>query len=140
MQRSISRTRNPARDPQPAFGGERHDNEDGPEMIASVEDFQKFAKDNADNAQKVFGTLSKGLQTIAAEIGDYSKKSFEEGSAALEQLAGAKSLDKVVEIQSDYAKKSYEGFVAQSTKVGELYVDLAKEMAKPFEALVPKAK
>jgi hypothetical protein len=109
-------------------------------MIASVEDFQKFAKDNADSAQKVFGTLSKGLHTIAAEIGDYSKKSFEEGSAALEQLAGAKSLDKVVEIQSDYAKKSYEGFVAQSTKVGELYVGLAKEMAKPFEALVPKAK
>ena len=109
-------------------------------MIASVEDLQKLAKDNAENAQKVFGSLSKGLQTIAAEIGDYSKKSFEEGSAALEQLAGAKTLDKVVEIQSDFARKSYEGFVAQSTKVGELYVDLAKEMAKPFEGLMPKAK
>ncbi len=109
-------------------------------MFASVEDLQKIAKDNAENAQKVFGSLSKGLQTIAAEIGDYSKKSFEDGSVALEQLAGAKTLDKVVEIQSGYAKKAYEGFVAQSTKVGELYVDLAKEMAKPFEGLMPKAK
>jgi phasin family protein len=109
-------------------------------MIASVEDFQKFAKDNAENTQKMFGTLSKGMQTIAAEIGDYSKKSFEEGSAVLEQLAGAKSLDKVVEIQSEYAKKAYESLVAQSTKVSELYVDLAKEMAKPFEGLMPKAK
>ena len=109
-------------------------------MIASVEDFQKLAKDNAETAQKAFGSLSKGLQTIATEITDYSKKSFEEGSAALEQLAGAKTLDKVVEIQSGYAKKAYEGFVAQSTKVGELYVDLAKDMAKPFESLMPKAK
>jgi phasin family protein len=109
-------------------------------MINSVDDLQKLAKDNAENAQKIFGTLSKGLQTIAAEMTDYSKKSFEEGSAALEQLAGAKSLDKVVEIQSDYAKKAYEGLVAQSTKVGELYVDLAKEVAKPFEALMPKSK
>ncbi|MDK9694916.1 MAG: phasin family protein [Siculibacillus sp.] len=109
-------------------------------MIASVEDFQKLAKDNTANAQKAFGSLSKGLQTIASEIGDYSKKSFEEGSAVLEQLAGAKTLDKVVEIQSDYAKKAYEGFVAQSTKVGELYVDLAKELAKPFEGMMPKAK
>ncbi len=109
-------------------------------MIASVEDFQKFAKDNAENTQKAFGQLSKGLQTIAAEIGDYSKKSFEEGSAVLEQLAGAKTLDKVVEIQSEYAKKAYEGFVAQSTKVGELYVDLAKELAKPFEGIMPKVK
>lgn len=109
-------------------------------MIASVEDFQKLAKDNAETAQKAFGTLSKGFQAIAAEVTGYSKKSFEEGSAALEQLAGAKTLDKVVEIQSDYAKKAYEGFVAQSSKVGELYVDLAKEVAKPFEALIPKAK
>lgn len=106
----------------------------------TVDDIQKLAKDNAENAQKAFGTLSKGLQTIATEMTDYSKKSFEEGSAVLEQLAGCKTLDKVVEIQSDYAKKAYEGLVAQSTKIGELYVDLAKEMAKPFEAMIPKGK
>lgn len=106
--------------------------------MTTVEDLQKLAKDNAENAQKAFGTISKGLQTIAAEMADYSKKSFEEGSAVLEQLSGAKTLDKVVEIQSDYAKKAYESLVAQSTKIGELYTDLAKEMAKPFEGLMPK--
>jgi hypothetical protein len=106
--------------------------------MTSVEDLQKLAKENAENAQKAFGTLSKGLQTIATEMADYSKKSFEEGSALLEQLSGAKSLDKVVEIQSDYAKKVYEGLVAQSTKIGELYTDLAKDIAKPFENFIPK--
>ena len=106
--------------------------------MTTVEDLQKLAKDNAENAQKAFGTISKGLQTIAAEMADYSKKSFEEGSAVLEQLSGAKTLDKVVEIQSDYAKKAYESLVAQSTKIGELYTDLAKEMAKPFEGMMPK--
>jgi hypothetical protein len=106
--------------------------------MTSVEDLQKLAKENAENAQKAIGTLSKGLQTIATEMADYSKKSFEEGSALLEQLSGAKSLDKVVEIQSDYAKKVYEGLVAQSTKIGELYTDLAKDIAKPFENFIPK--
>ncbi len=106
--------------------------------MTSVEDLQKLAKENAENAQKAFGTLSKGLQTIATEMADYSKKSFEEGSALLEQLSGAKSLDKVVEIQSDYAKKVYEGLVAQSTKIGELYTDIAKDIAKPFENFIPK--
>ena len=106
--------------------------------MTSVEDLQKHAKENAENAQKAFGTLSKGLQTIATEMADYSKKSFEEGSSLLEQLSGAKSLDKVVEIQSDYAKKVYEGLVAQSTKIGELYTDLAKDIAKPFENFIPK--
>jgi hypothetical protein len=32
-----------------------------------------------------------------------------------------------MEIQSEYLKSSYENFVAQATKLGELYGDLAKE-------------
>jgi hypothetical protein len=32
-------------------------------------------------------------------------------------------------MQSAYAKSAYEGFVAQATKIGELYADLAKEPA-----------
>lgn len=107
-------------------------------MMTGFEDIQKLAKDNAENAQKAFGTLSKGLQAIAVEVTDYSKKSFEDGSALLEQLAGAKTLDKVVELQSDYAKKAYEGLIAQATKIGELYTDLAKEASKPFENIIPK--
>ncbi len=106
--------------------------------MTTVEDFQKFAKDNADTTTKALGTFSKGLQAIAVEYAEYTKASFEEGSAALERIAGAKTLDKVVEIQADYAKKSYDAFVARSTRVGELWADLAKEAVKPFEALVPK--
>ena len=83
--------------------------------------------------------MSKGVQTIAAETADYSKKSFEEGSATLEKLFGAKSLEKAIEIQTAYAKSAYEGFVAQATKMGELYADLAKESCKPFEAFVGKS-
>jgi len=35
-------------------------------------------------------------------------------------------------VQSEYLKSSYEEFVAQSTKLGELYAGLAKEAYKPF--------
>ena len=88
---------------------------------------------------KSFGTVSKGLQAIAVEMADYSKKSFEDSSATVEKLFGAKSFDKALEIQTDYAKSSYEGFVAQSTKIGELFADLAKEAYKPVETMVSKA-
>ena len=57
-------------------------------------------------------------------MADYSKKSFEDGTKVMEKLLGAKSLDKAIEIQTDYAKSAYEGFVAQATKIGELYADL----------------
>jgi hypothetical protein len=107
-------------------------------MLKNFDDIQKYGKDHMDTTMKAWGQVSKGVQAIAAETADYSKKSFEEGSAALEKLLGAKSLEKAIEIQTAYAKTAYEGFVAQATKMGELYADLAKETYKPFETFVPK--
>jgi phasin family protein len=107
-------------------------------MLKNFEDFQKLGKDNVDVALKQFGTVSKGWQAIATEFADYSKKSFEDGSAALEKLFGAKTLEKAIEVQSDYVKTAYEGFVAEATKFGELYTDLAKESYKPLEGMLAK--
>jgi hypothetical protein len=108
-------------------------------MIKNIEDVQKMSKDNMDATMKSFGVFSKTSQAIATEVVDYSKKSFEDGSKVMEKLLGAKSFDKAIEIQTDYAKTAYEGFVAQATKMGELYADLAKETYKPFEAFAVKA-
>lgn len=107
-------------------------------MVQNIDELQKLGKDNLDLAMKSFGTVSKGVQAIAVEVADYSKKSFEEGTAAAEKLMGAKTLDKAVEIQSAYFKTAYEGFVAQATKMGELYADLAKETYKPYEGVLGK--
>lgn len=90
-------------------------------------------------AMASFGAWTKNAQAIAAEIADYSKKSFEESTAVLEKLMGAKSLEKAMEVQSEYLKSSYEDFVAQSTKLSELYAGLAKEAYKPFEGVIAKA-
>ncbi len=101
-------------------------------------DMQKFGKDNMDAALKTFGVVSQGAQAVAVETADYAKKSFENGTAAFEKLAGAKSLDKAIEIQSDFVKSAYEGFVAQSSKIGELYANFAKEAFRPYQGFVAK--
>src|ERR1041385_840179 len=107
-------------------------------MLKNFEDFQKLGKDNVDVAMKQFGTVSKGWQAIATEFADYSKKSFEDGSAALEKLFGAKSVEKAIEVQSEYVKTAYEGFVAEATKLAELYTNLPRETYKPYEGLLAK--
>src|SRR5690349_24424701 len=108
-------------------------------MVKNFEDLQQVGKDNVDIALKSLGALTKGAQAIAVEVADYSKKSFEDGSAALEKLFGIKTLDKAVELQTEFAKSAYEGFVAKASRLGELYADLAKETYKPFEAVLAKA-
>jgi hypothetical protein len=102
-------------------------------MVKNIDELQQFGKSNMDATVKSFGSLSHGLQAIAAEMADYSKRVFEQGTAATEKLIGAKSLEKAFEVQSDYVKTAYEGFVAEATKLRELYTDLAKEAYKPFE-------
>jgi phasin family protein len=92
-----------------------------------------------DVAMSCFGAWTKNAQAIAVEVADYSKKSVEGSAAAWEKLIGAKSVEKAMEVQSDYLKSSYEGFVAEATKLSELYVDLAKEAYKPFEGMLAKA-
>ena len=109
-------------------------------MVKNFEDLQQVSKDNVDLAMKSMGAISKGGQAIAAEVVDYSKKAFEEGTAALEKLFGVKSFEKAIELQTEFAKTSYEGFVAKASKIGEMYADLAKETYKPFESMIPKAK
>lgn len=109
-------------------------------MVKNFEDFQQVGKENVDMALKSMGALSKSAQAIAVEVADYSKKAFEDSTAAMEKLFGVKSLDKAIEVQSEYAKTAYEGFVAKASKISELYADLAKESYKPFETMMAKAK
>ena len=57
-------------------------------MVKNFEDLQQVGKDNVEVAMKSMGALSKGAQAIAVEVADYTKKSFEDGTAALEKLFG----------------------------------------------------
>lgn len=107
-------------------------------MVATVEDFQKAVKDNIEATLASVGMLSKGLQAIAAETTDYSKKSVEDASKTFEKLLGAKSLDAVVEAQTEYVKKSYEDAIAQTSKIATLSADLAKDLYKPVENFTAK--
>jgi phasin family protein len=108
-------------------------------MIQQFDNLQKLGKDHMDATLKTLGTVSKGAQAIAVEVADYSKKSFEQSTAVLEKLVGARTLEKALEIQTDYLKSSYETLVAQSSKLGEIYTNIAKEAYKPYETLFAQA-
>lgn len=100
-----------------------------------MKQFENAGKEAMDNGLKSAAVMMQGMQAIAAETAEYSKSSFEAGSAALEKLFAAKSLEKAFEVQSAYVKDAWEAHVAEMTRIGELYADLAKEAFKPFEAM-----
>jgi len=102
------------------------------------EQFQKIGKDSFDAAVRSLSEVNNGLQAIAAEVADYSKKAIEESMRAFEQLRGAKSLEEAIEIQSQYTKKAYDAYMAEMSKLGEMYLGLARNSYKPVESVLPK--
>jgi hypothetical protein len=103
------------------------------------DEFQRVGKDGFDAAVSSFGEVNKGLQAIVAEVTAYTKKSFEDGTRAFEQLLGAKSFEQVIEIQSQYARMACEAYVAELSKLGEMYAGLTRNAYKPVERAAAKA-
>jgi phasin family protein len=106
--------------------------------MIKLEDIQQYGKEHLETVVASATSVHSGLQAIATAYGDYTKKSFEETRSFVEKLSGAKSLDKALEAQTEFAKSAYETFVSDSQKIAGLYTDLAKQTYKPFEGLIAK--
>ena len=107
-------------------------------IMVKVEDIQQYGKEQIDTVVASATTLQNGLQAIATAYGDYTKKSFEDTRTFVEKLSGAKSVDKAIEIQTEFAKSAFETFMAESQKIGALYRDLATQPYKPFGDFLAK--
>jgi hypothetical protein len=99
---------------------------------------QQDGKEQIDAAVATTNSLADSFQAIATAYGDYTKKSFEDTRSYVEKLSGVKSLDKAIEVQTEFAKSAFETFVAESQKIAALYGDLAKQSYKPFGSLAAK--
>lgn len=104
-------------------------------MITDFDGMQKAGKESVEMAMKSFGSLSQGLQAIAVEAADYSKKSFETGTAALEKVMASTSVEKAFEAQTDYLKSAYEGYFGEMSKLGTMMTEVTREAYKPYESL-----
>lgn len=107
-------------------------------MISDFDGMQKASKESIDLAMKSFGSMSQGFQAVAVEAADYSRKSFETGSAALEKILSSTSVEKVVEAQSEYVKTACESYFGEMSKLGAMMTEATREAYKPFEGLFGK--
>jgi hypothetical protein len=110
-------------------------------MIKNInfDDFQKFGQHNMDAAMKVFGEWNRAGRHRRRDD-RLPKRSFEESTATFEKLLTAKSVEQAIEIQSGFAKRAYDGYMHQMSKIGGMYAELAKEAYKPVEKAMQSAR
>lgn len=105
----------------------------------NFDDTSRKSKEAVDTALKSYSDATRGFQAIATEAAEYSKKSFQDTVSHFETLSGARSIETAFELQTNFVKSYYEGFIAEATKMAEMYSDLAKGAYKPYEAPVAAA-
>ncbi len=103
-------------------------------MTKGIENAASFGQDNVEAVVTSSKIATKAAESIGAEIAAYSKKAYEDSMAAAKELTACKSVSELVEKQTEFGKVSIEGFVAEATKLNEIYAAAAKEAFAPLNA------
>ena len=101
-------------------------------MIKGFDEVQKLGQKNLDQAVKSIGELNKRAQEITDTNVTFSKKAFEEGTAHFEELVTAKSFDQAVDMQAKFARKAFDSYLGQVSKLTDIYAGMARNMYKPL--------
>ncbi len=108
-------------------------------MSKGFEDLTAFSQENVEAVVKSSEIAAKAAEGITSEMSAYSKKAYDDGVAAAQDLASAKTVSELFEKQSAFAQSAFEGFVSQATKMNEIYVAAAKDITAPLGARVTAA-
>jgi phasin family protein len=103
-------------------------------MTKGIENVAAFGQENVEAVVTSSKIATKAAESMSAEIAAYSKKAYEDSMAAAKELTSCKSVSEFVEKQTEFGKISIEGFVAEATKLNEMYAAAAKELVAPLNA------
>ena len=96
-------------------------------------EYQKAAEVGFETASHSLIEINRGLQAVAAEMTEFSKRRFEDAFGTWEQVLRARNFGEVIEAQTRYAQRAYDAYVSQMSKVGEMYLGTTRNATKPIE-------
>lgn len=108
-------------------------------MSKGLEDATQFGQENVEAVVASSKVVAKAAEEMNAEILAFSKKSYEDSMAAAKEFTSVKSMSELFEKQTEFAKVSFEGFVAEATKLNEMYSSAAKDAFEPINARLTAA-
>ncbi len=104
--------------------------------LSALNDANGHSKKNLEAVVASVTAATKGAEALGAQTMAFSKKTFEDGVTAAKSLAGAKSVQEVVELQTAFAKTALEGYMAEVGKMSETVSASVKDSMKPLNERV----
>ena len=110
-----------------------------PSAAKGFDEFAGFGKDNLDAAFEFGSVAAKGFEAISKEFMAFNQKALEANMEKATALLGCKTVQDLVEVQTDIARGNFDEFVAQGTKITEISVKAANEAVGPISIRVNDA-
>jgi hypothetical protein len=96
------------------------------------EEYADFAKGNVEAVIASARVAAKAGESLGQEAADYGKKHFEAATAAFKSFATVKSPTELFQLLSEFAKASFDSFVAEASRVSESLLKVAGDVAQPI--------
>jgi phasin family protein len=100
--------------------------------IAAMSEMGAFGKENMEAWIASATAASKGFEALSARAVAFSKNAVENHMAATKAILTSKSVQEVVERQSEYARAAFDSYVAELNKMSDLMSGLTKDAIKPI--------
>ena len=103
---------------------------------AGLTELNVQGKQNLEAIVASAAAAQKGAEALSQQALGFAKSSWEDGVAASKELSTARSVQEFFELQTAWAKKSMERYVAELTKTNEIVTATVKDSIKPINERV----
>ncbi|MDF2494806.1 phasin family protein [Sphingomonas sp.] len=105
----------------------------------AFEDMTAFQRENVDAIVESSKIAAKGIEQMGHDAAAYVKSSYEQATGAVRSLGAIKSPADFFQLQSDFARTSFDAFMAHASRSTESALKLAGEVAQPVSNRVALA-
>ena len=97
-----------------------------------AEEMTDLTKGNIEALVASTKVAAKGVEKIGQEVAEYSRKHFEDASAAIKGFADVKSPADLFRLQGEFARTQFDSVIAESSKLSETMIKLAGDVFEPI--------
>jgi phasin family protein len=107
--------------------------------MKTAEEFIAFGQGNAEAVMKAGQIWSTGVQDLSKQFAATAQASFEDAVATFKALSGVKSLKDAIDLQTSFARASFEKAMAESGKLTDASLKLTEQAMAPITARMTAA-
>lgn len=103
-------------------------------LFKGYDEVATLNKANVDAVVKASDVLGKGIESLGRELIDFTQAQLETTVETGKKLFAARTVNELLDLQTEYARASLDRLLAESAKVTEMGVKVANEALAPIQS------